>query len=339
MKINSIRSTDSWADLQQEWDALLEESHLNLPFLTYAFQHAWWQHLGGGEWSQAELHILTGRGEDGALLGIAPLFSSVGEDGKLRLHLIGSHEIADYLDLICRPADLAAFTQAVVRELQTDASWSELSFYNLLDGSATIAALQAAAESGGLQFEMEQLQACPYIPLPASFDEYLENLDSKQAHELRRKMRKAARNVLPVTTEFIREANQLDDALEDFFGLMAQEQDKLEFLKPAMRTQMEAIARAAFAGGWLQLIFLKVGKQRAAAYLNFDYQDRIWGYNAGFSNAYAELSPGWIMMAEMMEWCIANGRSVFDFMRGDEEYKYRFGAVDRYINKVTLRRA
>jgi len=339
MKIHSIHSTDSWADLQQEWDALLEESHLDLPFLTYAFQRAWWQHLGGGEWTQAELHILTGRGEDGVLLGIAPLFRTTGEDGTRRLHLIGSHEIADYLDLICRPPDLAAFTQAVVSELQTDDGWSELSLYNVLDGSATIAALQAAAEGSGMQFKLEQLQACPYIPLPASFDEYLESLDSKQAHELRRKMRKAARNVLPVTTEFIGEADQLDGALEDFFALMTQEQDKLEFLTPTMRAQMETIARAAFAGGWLQLIFLKVGKQRAAAYLNFDYKNRIWGYNAGFSNAHAQLSPGWIMMAEMMEWCIANRRSVFDFMRGDEEYKYRFGAVNRYINKVTLRRA
>ncbi|MCW5874759.1 MAG: GNAT family N-acetyltransferase [Anaerolineales bacterium] len=339
MKIDIIRSTDSWAALQQEWDTLLQESHLNLPFLTYAFQRAWWQHLGGGEWAAADLHILTGRDEHGALVGIAPLFSATGEDGKTRLQLIGSHEIADYLDLICRPADLAAFTQAVVSALQADASWSELSFYNLLDESQSINALQAAAEASSLQFDEELLQACPYIALPASFDEYLESIDSKQAHELRRKMRKAARNVLPVTVEFISEAEQLDQALEDFFGLMAQEQDKLEFLRPAMRAQMEAIAHTAFAGGWLQLIFLKVGKQRAAAYLNFDYDNRIWGYNAGFSNAHAQLSPGWIMMAEMMEWCIANSRSVFDFMRGDEEYKYRFGAVNRYVKRVTLRRS
>ncbi len=338
MKIDIIRSTDSWATLQQEWDTLLQESHLNLPFMTYAFQRAWWQHLGGGEWLQAELHILTGRNESGALVGIAPLFRSTDAEGKAQLLLIGSHEIADYLDLICRPADLATFTQAIISELQKDAGWQQLVFYNLLDESQTIAALTAAAEGSGLQVSEEVLQPCPYIPLPASFDEYLESIDSKQAHELRRKVRKAARNVLPVTTEFITEASELDQALEDFFGLMAQEQDKLVFLQPAMRAQMEAIARAAFAGGWLQLIFLKVGRQRAAAYLNFDYDNRIWGYNAGFSNAHAQLSPGWLMMAEMMEWCITNGRSVFDFMRGDEEYKYRFGAVNRYVKKVTIRR-
>jgi len=333
MKIDIIRSTDSWADMQQEWDELLQKSHLNLPFLTFAFQQAWWQHQGGGEWQNAELYIITGRGEDGALLGIAPLFRVDGQ-----LYLIGSHEIADYLDLIARPQDLDDFVRAVLDALKADESWAQLTLYNILDESKTIESMQAAAQAAGLAVTEEILQPCPYIALPESFDAYLESLDSKQAHELRRKMRKAARNVLPVSTELVSEAGELDQALDDFFGLMTQEEDKLKFLTPAMRAQMEAIARAAFAGGWLQLVFLKVGRQRAAAYMNFDYDNRIWGYNAGFSNAHAQLSPGWLMMAEMMQRSIEDKKIVFDFMRGDEEYKYRFGAVNRYVKKLTIGR-
>lgn len=333
MKIDIIRSTDSWAGMQKEWDELLQKSHLNMPFLTFAFQQAWWQHQGGGEWQNPELHIITGRGEDGALLGIAPLFRADGQ-----LYLIGSHEIADYLDFIARPQDLDAFVQAVLEALKADEGWAQLTLYNILDESETVKSVQAAAQAAGLQAAEETLQPCPYIVLPETFDAYLESLDSKQAHELRRKMRKAARNVLPVSAELISEAGDLDQALDDFFGLMTQEEDKLKFLTPAMRAQMEAIARAAFAGGWLQLVFLKVGSQRAAAYMNFDYDERIWGYNAGFSNAHAQLSPGWLMMAEMMQRSIEEKKIVFDFMRGDEEYKYRFGAVNRYVKKVTIRR-
>ncbi len=333
MKIDIIRSTDSWAAMQQEWDELLQKSHLNLPFLTFAFQQAWWQHQGGGEWQNAELYIITGRGEDGALLGIAPLFRVEGQ-----LYLIGSHEIADYLDFIARPQDLDDFVRAVLGAIKADENSAQLTLYNLLDESKTIESVKAAVQAAGLTVSEETLQPCPYIALPESFDAYLESLDSKQAHELRRKMRKAARNVLPVSTELVSEASELDQALDDFFGLMTQEEDKLKFLTPAMRAQMEAIARAAFAGGWLQLVFLKVGRQRAAAYMNFDYDNRIWGYNAGFSNAHAQLSPGWLMMAEMMQRSIEDKKTVFDFMRGDEEYKYRFGAVNRYVKKLTIGR-
>jgi CelD/BcsL family acetyltransferase involved in cellulose biosynthesis len=105
-----------------------------------------------------------------------------------------------------------------------------------------------------------------------------------------------------------------------------------------MRAQMDRIARAAFAGGWLQLAFLKVGDVRAAGYMNFDYDGRLWGYNAGFNNAYASLSPGWLIMAELVRWCAEHGRTVFDFMRGGEEYKYRFGAVDRFVQRVVITR-
>ncbi len=72
--------------------------------------------------------------------------------------------------------------------------------------------------------------------------------------------------------------------------------------------------------------------------MNFDYDNCIWAYNAGFDPAYAALSPGWLIMVEMIDWSIKNGRKMFDFMRGGEDYKYRFGAVDRFVHKLTLSR-
>ncbi|MCZ7665851.1 MAG: GNAT family N-acetyltransferase [Chloroflexi bacterium] len=47
-------------------------------------------------------------------------------------------------------------------------------------------------------------------------------------------------------------------------------------------------------------------------------------------------SLGVVLTAKAIEWAVANGRSHFDFLRGDEEYKYRFGAVDTEIYKITL---
>jgi CelD/BcsL family acetyltransferase involved in cellulose biosynthesis len=72
--------------------------------------------------------------------------------------------------------------------------------------------------------------------------------------------------------------------------------------------------------------------------MNFDYDNTIWAYNAGFSNEYAELSPGWLLHAEMIRWCIERGRKIFDFMRGGEEYKYRFGGINRFVQRVKITR-
>lgn len=336
MQIEIIRDAANWAAMTEEWNALLDESHQRVPFLTYEFQRAWWDHLGGGEWQDAQLHILVARGEDGRLVGIAPLFRAEDERGLGTLYFIGSHEIADFLDFIVRPEDHAAFLQAVIENFSESDDWQRLDLYNLLDTSKTSEVLSFLTVEQPWDFKVETLQPSPYIPVPATFDAYMTSLDSKQAHELRRKLRRAAKNPETISTEIVTDKDLLPDALEDFFGLMRQEADKDRFLTAKMHAQMNAIAQAAFAGGWLQLFFLKAGSKRIAGYMNFDFDSCVWAYNAGFNNGYAELSPGWLIMAEMLRWSIESGRKIFDFMRGDEEYKYRFGGINRFVQRVTI---
>jgi hypothetical protein len=71
-------------------------------------------------------------------------------------------------------------------------AWQVLDWWNLLDSSATLPVLQAAAERRGWTFTRELLQHCPSIPLPGDWERYLaEQVDKKQRHEIRRKMRRA----------------------------------------------------------------------------------------------------------------------------------------------------
>lgn len=61
----------------------------------------------------------------------------------------------------------------------------------------------------------------------------------------------------------------------------------------------------------------------------------LWGdtfsyYQTGWDQAYARLSLGTVLVAETVSAVKAHGATVFDFLRGAEDYKYRFGAVDRH---------
>ena len=62
---------DSLAPLAGEWNNLLTRSVTDVPFLHFEYLRDWWLTLGGGEWNQAELRVVTAR-EDGHLIGIAP---------------------------------------------------------------------------------------------------------------------------------------------------------------------------------------------------------------------------------------------------------------------------
>jgi CelD/BcsL family acetyltransferase involved in cellulose biosynthesis len=44
------------------------------------------------------------------------------------------------------------------------------------------------------------------------------------------------------------------------------------------------------------------------------------------------------LLGNLLKWANDNQRRSFDFMRGDEDYKYRFGAVNRFIVRASIRR-
>ena len=86
------------------WNALVEQSIADTPFSRYEYLSEWWKTLGGGEWKNADL-VLISATENDQLVGIAPLFIAEYE-GQQTLLLVGSIEISDYLDLIVRKSDL-----------------------------------------------------------------------------------------------------------------------------------------------------------------------------------------------------------------------------------------
>jgi CelD/BcsL family acetyltransferase involved in cellulose biosynthesis len=322
---------------QQTWNTLLAEAITDTPFLRHEYLRAWWEHRGGGEWKQAELVLVSAR-ENDQLIGIAPLFLTE-YDGLSALMLIGSIEISDYLDLIVRPADLPRFIGGLLDTIASRVTpvWRALDWYNLPDASPTLSALKAETESRGWNFTQEMYRPTPYIPMPGDFDAYLAGIEKKQRHEIRRKMRRAEESGLGVHW-YISDGANLDSDIDSFLLLMEDDQNKAGFLTEAMRAQMRAIIHAAQANGWLWLAFLDIDGQKAAATLNFDYGNKLWGYNAGVNRANMDLSPGWVLLSHMLKWCNENHRAEFDFMRGDEEYKYRFGAINRYVMRARVAR-
>lgn len=318
------------------WNALVEQSIADTPFSRYEYLAEWWQTLGGGEWKNAEL-VLVSATENDQLIGIAPLFIAEYENRQALL-LIGSIEVSDYLDLIVREADLSSFLSELIDFLASSlaGNWSAIDWYNLPDDSLSLAALKAEAEKRGWNYHEEIYRPTPRIALNGSFEDYLSKIDKKQRHEIKRKMRRAAESDLNVRFQIVSKDADIEPEMATFFHLMEQDSNKANFLHPTMREQMSVTIRAAHAQGYLWLSFLEVDGFKVAASLNFDYKNKLWGYNSGVSRAHMELSPGWVLLGHVIQWCCENGRHEFDFMRGDEDYKYRFGGVNRFVMRARV---
>ena len=326
--------------LEKEWNELLAESITHVPFLRYEYLQNWWQTRGGGEWPQeAQLCIISAH-RDGQLIGIAPLFCS-SHEGRSALLFLGAIEISDYLDFIVRADDLIAFLDGLLPYISSAPEmpvWECLDLYNLLGDSPSITQLAQSTAGLGWGFTSDVTNHAPVIHLPGDWEQYLASLDKKQRHEVRRKIRRLEEAEVSSRWYIVQDAETLEEEIDHFLGLMAQDPEKEAFLTEGMVTTMAGTIQCAFEVGCLQLAFLEIDGQKAAAYLNFDYLNQLWIYNSGLDRNFMSYSPGWVLLGYLLRWANENGRSSFDFMRGDEDYKYRFGASDRFVKRLTLTR-
>jgi len=328
--------------LQAEWNSLLKRSRFNSIFLTYEWQTTWWESLG-----QGDLWILAFRcPQSGELVGIAPLFlhdiDSGDDAGKRQFNIVGCIEVSDYLDLIIargweKPVYAAFLTWLRSAEAP---SWDIVDLCNLPEESLTYRELSAMAAQAGIRADVLQEDTAPQFPLPMRYDDYLnEQVEKKQRHEIRRKQRRAEREAA-VGFQVVDLQHSLEAEVDDFVALQrASRADKADFMTPQMHRFFLAIARQMLASDMLRLLFLTLDGEKAATLFAFEYDRRFWLYNSGYDpESHAQLSPGWVLLGYAIQYAIASGCRVFDFMQGDEEYKYRFGAHDYKVMRVTLRR-
>ena len=309
--------------LANEWDELLERS-VNPPFfMRYSYQSTWWKYLGNDD-----LLLIAIRDESGRLVGLAPLYGETNEAGQKELSFVGCVDVSDYLDLLVSSDQVDAVHQALLDCLASiDLVWDKLYLCSLPQNSITYTRLAEAAQRRGWQAQVSQQDVCPVITLPDSWEAYLAGIKKKQRHEIRRKIRKLESETdsrwYVVDTEA-----QISAAMEQFIILHQKSaQDKEDFWSDELIAFFKALAIELTLEGWFKLYFIEINGIPAAAMLCFDYNNEFLLYNSGYDpEQFAQLSPGNVLTSYTIQDAIRLGRSRYDFLRGAEEYKFRFGA-------------
>ncbi len=336
-------SMSGFAALAAEWNELLARSRFDTFFLTLEWQSTWWDYLGEGE-----LWIVAFRAA-GKLVGIAPLYRLQHADGEWAglssLHLVGCIEVSDFLDLIIAKGWEARVYTALRAWLESDAApqWDLVDFCNLPEESLTYQTLPALWQQNGHECVITQEDVAPHIVLPQRYESYLaDQVDKKQRHEIRRKQRRAERETrvdfyfVPATLD----AAALDAEMDAFIALQRMSSpDKGDFMTAEMQRFFKGMARRMLDAGLLRLAFLTLDGKKAATLFAFEYRGKFLLYNSGYETGdLAQYSPGWVLLAYLIQYAIAAGCTVFDFLQGDEEYKYRFGSTDYKVMRVIVRR-
>ena len=352
------------------WDALVDATTSATPFSRHCVQKAWWNAYGATAHDQT-LVVLDEAAPATAnnIVGIVPLMhrhelepgdvaartTIRHQPGRVLLPVpdaatgvfFGASYHADYATVLAAPADLNSVCEAVATLLsaQDPTRWDVVDLRRLRAGDpatdALAKALEWAAPTAGWCVTREQEDVCPILTLTPGmdFEGYLATLDKKERHEIRRKIRRveAAGEVRLEPS-----ARPIEDL--DAFVDLHQKRWGAEGLFP--RTEGGAASRRFFAGlfeecassGIVDLSFLTVDGRRIAAGVTFDDGETVYYYNAGVEPDARELSPGVVMVACYIQRAIQLGRTRLDFLRGNEPYKYEWGAVDSPIERLLVKR-
>ncbi len=336
MKLELLRDAAGFDQLRGEWNDLVGQSQANTLFMTWEWQTTWWRH-----WGTDELYLLAWRDEvTSQLLGLAPFFVETIADGQRRLLLVGGTEVSDYLDLVIVPGFEEQVFQALVTWLDSVAApgWDRLELVNVPDGSAT---LTCFAELLGQKWSTHVVaeDVCPVVTLPGDWEAYLATLEKHQRHEVRRKLRKIEQEPGVRWWLSATETDVVQD-IEAFIDLhQLSSADKDDFMTEPMKAYFRDLATVLHAKGWLALAMLAVDGNPASAVFSMIWQGRWLLYNSGYDPVnYRDLSTGIVLLAYCVQEAIRRGVRVFDFLQGNETYKYRLGGQDTHVWRVIVER-
>ena len=355
------------------WDLLAAANPWATPFSQWAFHRAWWDAYGANAHEETLAFVPADAPDDAEPVGIAPLMhrhevepgdvelkttirhaegpalTPVSPDAKAVF--FGASYHADYATLLASPADLPAVADALAGYCGSEgdpdhpAPWDAVDLRRLRTGDPAVDALAAAFGAremvNGWTLNVEPEEVCPVAQLPAAgtIDDYLATLGKKERHEIRRKVRRAE----AVGEVLLEDSPDPLADLEAFIDLHQKRwgEDGL-FPDTPGGAQSRVFFRRMFelfpAGGPLNLAFLMVGGRRIAAGVSFVSGGSLLYYNAGVDPEARELSPGVLMVERYVRRALDLGLARMDFLRGDEAYKYEWGAVDQPIQRLLVRR-
>jgi CelD/BcsL family acetyltransferase involved in cellulose biosynthesis len=314
----------------RDWERLQAADPTLTPFNSAAWATVWLAH-----WDpSAEPWIVRVRIGD-RVVGIAPL-ALQHQRGVRVLSMVGK-EPGDYWDIIAAPSDRPAVAQAVGAELRRRSRAWDIAVVSCLPAdSDTVRGLT----DGGLRLSRRPLVRSPAIRLPSSFEEYLHTLSGSRRSNLRRHLNRLDRGEVSVNE--VRQAAQVPEVMSRWRELrIRQWRETGRHLNPSHTEErfdrfMVQAAVALLEPGLTSLWEVYAGDRLAGVYLNFCDRRAFYWYLGGYEPELGGLGVGKIVIAASIRASIAAGREWFDFTRGEDEYKYWYGAQDRLLESVLL---
>jgi len=325
--IRIVKTNGEFDALEGAWNALLDQTNSTI-FQTFEWIRTWWKYNAT---SNDELHILLFTSGD-QIVGIAPLYTErirfMGVRLVSRLQCV-AHGLSDYVDFIILPGFEQAVLNTFALHLRDNAAdWDILDIEVANEHSPLVQMLPAIIEKLGMRVYQYQGSVCPRAELPASAEMLMESIKTSTRSNYKRKIKKLQSGFKTEVITYKNETDNIAEAVETFAYIHGQRWKNLgypsAFDDDALRAHHIEISEKFARRGWLRLFLLKVNDLPVAVSYDFNYNGCIYMYhnNAHGPDEVMKYSPGFFIRSVAMTEGINEGMRVFDYLRGNEPYKY-----------------
>ncbi len=328
--------SDAFLNLSNEWRDLYKHSGCSI-FLSWEWMSEWDRSFGAGS---SPYLIKTYRGKQ--LIGIFPL-------RRVERKVLGiavtefrfagdEYGGADYLDLIAAPGDIQQVRSATMEFLRTNVGFDVLRLENIDADSPTLASMSTGM-GGKPRLQINTSTVCPQLDLSGGWEAVLRQ--GRRANNFRRRLKQLER--MP-GFEFrsVTAPEQLGEAFERFLIL---HQDRwashggseLSGSPRLISFQRDLMTSMADMGS-LRFDELWVGGECRSSVYGMDDGATFYYYNAGYDQRWSRYSVGLVLTGLAIRSAIERGNRTFDFLRGEETYKYDWADKERQLVTATLAR-
>ena len=321
----------SWNEAKEkinDWNDLLSQSDFPNPFVSIAFYDAW-VNTFVDDISNIKVIFFY---YDNNLVGIAPLMIDI---ERKTIAILGDKDLFDYRDIIVNPIYSEHIYELLFNKITQENNYNDFTF--ILESIPEQSGLLNYSDNANTNNQFVKLEedVTPIINLVNDWEEYLMSLSKKQRHEVRRKVRKfEAQNF---SSNLITDKIELNDFNSEFFDLFVKSrQDKEEFLTEQRKKFFIQMLNNFADIDQLRILCLYDDQKLISACIVIDYDETYFLYNNAYSLMYNSFSVGLVSKIFAIKESIDRNKKKFNFLRGNEKYKYSLGGEDIKLFNVRV---
>ena len=340
MHIDIIETLPSLAKLEDNWNAVYDADPEAQIFLSWKWLSGWLAHLEGPWFILAAKATDSG---DAPYVAFFPLRlqTTVEKSDVLNEVKMAGNFSADYTGIVCAPDAESKVIPAFARYIK-QMHWARLNLENVRISERRFRSLLAYFPKANFQVaEVNRVgkvdgidnSVCPYAALPNDWNCYLQSLSTNTRQKIRRLLK-----LVDAEGEYRITVSTSETFARDLKTLLQFWETKW---RPRKGDTTDGLVRAngimltrSFKAGLVFLPTFWQGDRPVAALATLvDSRKRTFSfYITGRDETFDGPPPGLILHAFSIRHAIENGFSEYDFLRGNEPYKYSYHCAERKIH-------